>query len=130
MTSFIIVLIILIAVVLILVVLAQNSKGGGLTPGMSGASQVMGARRATDWIEKATWILASALFVLSVGVNVFIGQDTAANRILSPNVEKAKSEMSVPSLPSLPTGDTLSAPASELSLPEEAPAENEDQDNN
>ncbi|GAB4341818.1 MAG: hypothetical protein OHK0038_21570 [Flammeovirgaceae bacterium] len=76
MLYFIMSLILFVAVLLVLVVLAQNSKGGGLAAGMGGASQVIGTRRTTDWIEKATWVLAIALFVLCLGLNTVI--DTVA----------------------------------------------------
>ncbi len=58
--------IIVVCVLLILVVLVQNSKGGGISSNFSAANQIMGARRGTDFIEKATWTLAIALLVLSL----------------------------------------------------------------
>lgn len=67
------ILIILICVVLTLVVLIQNPKGGGLSAAFGGGgSQVMGVRRTTDFLEKATWYLAIALIVLSIGSSSFI----------------------------------------------------------
>jgi preprotein translocase subunit SecG len=73
-------LILLVCVLLVLVVLAQNSKGGGLTAGMSGASQIMGAKRTTDWIENATWVLAVSLFVLCIGYQFAQPKATAAQQ--------------------------------------------------
>lgn len=67
---FVVFLIVLVCVLLVVVILAQNSKGGGLTAGMGGASQIMGARRTTDWIEKATWGLAGALLVFSLSMHI------------------------------------------------------------
>ena len=58
--------IIVVSVLLILVVLIQNSKGGGISSNFSAANQIMGARRGTDVIEKATWTLAILLLVLSL----------------------------------------------------------------
>ncbi|MGB0523580.1 MAG: preprotein translocase subunit SecG [Flammeovirgaceae bacterium] len=78
MSLFIVFLIVLVCVLLVIVILAQNSKGGGLTAGMGNASQIMGTRRTTDITEKATWILASALFVLCLTMNV-ITSDTQSN---------------------------------------------------
>ena len=69
---FIVFLIVLVCVLLVVVVLAQNAKGGGLATGMGGASQVMGSRRTADITEKATWILASTLFVLCLTMNVVV----------------------------------------------------------
>src|SRR5687768_5979311 len=61
----IIILIILVCAVLIASVLIQNPKGGGLSASFGGmGNQVMGARKATDFIEKTTWVLAVSLLVL------------------------------------------------------------------
>lgn len=57
-------LILIVSILLILVVLVQNSKGGGLASGFSSNNQIMGVRRTTDFLEKATWGLAGALLVL------------------------------------------------------------------
>ena len=61
------VLIAIIAFLLIIAVLVQNPKGGGIdsTYG-SGANQMFGAARSADAIEKITWYLAAALFVLCI----------------------------------------------------------------
>ncbi len=59
--------IILIASVLLVgVVLVQNSKGGGLASGFASQNQIMGVRKTTDFIEKATWTLVAVVIVLSV----------------------------------------------------------------
>ena len=73
----------LVCILLVIVVLAQNSKGGGLVAGMGGATQLMGTRRATDWIEKATWVLGTVLVVLCLGVNAYVmsGTDQSNNGI-------------------------------------------------
>ncbi|MGN0230334.1 MAG: preprotein translocase subunit SecG, partial [Muribaculaceae bacterium] len=57
MYAFIIVLIILASILLIGVVLIQKSKGGGLASGFASGNQMMGVRKTTDFIEKATWTL-------------------------------------------------------------------------
>jgi len=51
---------------LILVVLVQNSKGGGLASNFSSSNQIMGVRKTTDLLEKATWGFAIALLALSL----------------------------------------------------------------
>lgn len=67
MLSTITVLIAIVSVLLVLVVLMQNSKGGGLDPTFGGqAQQLFGAARSTDFIEKATWVLAGLLIVLCI----------------------------------------------------------------
>ncbi|PWJ44461.1 preprotein translocase subunit SecG [Sediminitomix flava] len=112
MTTFIIAVIIVIAVLLVLVVLAQDSKGGGLT-GMGGATQMIGARRTMDGIEKATWVLAALMMVLSVGVNMFIDPTESGNVNVSNTIE------------------SVEAPATSLEVPttgEETPAGESTQD--
>ena len=61
-----IILIIIAALLLTLVVLVQNSKGGGLAAGFQSSNQIMGVRKTTDFLEKATWGLACFMIVLSV----------------------------------------------------------------
>lgn len=67
MGTLITVLIIIVCALLAIVILIQNSKGGGLSSGLSSSNQVMGVRRTTDFLEKATYGLAIALLVLSLG---------------------------------------------------------------
>ncbi|MBB6461057.1 preprotein translocase subunit SecG [Flammeovirga kamogawensis] len=113
MMYFFIILIIIIAVLLILVVLAQDSKGGGLTGDMGAASSsMMGARRASSWIENATWILIISLAVLSIGVNVFIPNDKTANVQTSSSIESAQEMPAPTTLPAQETpAETAPAPA-------------------
>src|ERR1041384_5977194 len=59
------ILMILVCMLLILVILVQNSKGGGIQSQFGAATQIMGVRRGTEFIEKATWGLAITLTVLS-----------------------------------------------------------------
>ena len=72
MYTFIIVIIFIVCALLILLVLVQNSKGGGLSSSFSSSNQVMGVRRTTDFLEKATWFLAIALVVLAIGSTAFL----------------------------------------------------------
>lgn len=62
------VLIALVCLLLMGAVLIQNPKGGGVdsTFGGSQANQMFGAAKSTDFIEKVTWGLAIALFVLCI----------------------------------------------------------------
>jgi len=60
------VLIIIVCVLLVLVVLVQNPKGGGLSSGFTGAGQVMGVKKTSEFIEKLTWGLVCSLVVLCV----------------------------------------------------------------
>ena len=69
---FISILILIASILLILIVLIQNSKGGGLASGFSSSNQIMGVRKTTDFLEKATWSLAGAVIVLSIVITAFI----------------------------------------------------------
>ena len=74
MLSTLAVLIALVSVLLMLAVLIQNPKGGGIDPTFGGqAQQLFGAARSTDFIEKATWVLAGALIVLCVAAALMVG---------------------------------------------------------
>jgi preprotein translocase subunit SecG len=56
----------------------QNSKGGGLDPNFGGqAQQLFGAARSTDFIEKATWVLAGLLMLLCVAAVLSVGGGAA-----------------------------------------------------
>lgn len=72
MYTLLMVIIFIVCILLVLLVLVQNSKGGGLASSFSSSNQVMGVRRTTDFLEKATWILAVALVVLSIGATGFL----------------------------------------------------------
>jgi len=79
MSTFIIALIVIVGVLLGLVILVQNPKGGGLATGFSGAHQIGGVQRTTDFLEKSTWYLTIALFVLCLLSAKFFSGGSAAN---------------------------------------------------
>lgn len=60
------VLILITCILLVLIVLVQNAKGGGLASNFSASNQVMGVRKTTDFLEKATWTLAIVLLGLTL----------------------------------------------------------------
>jgi preprotein translocase subunit SecG len=76
------ILIIITSILLVLVVLAQNPKGGGLSSSFAGGAgnQIMGAKKTTDFLEKATWTLAIALISLSL-LSSAIPKDNAMNSV-------------------------------------------------
>jgi len=78
MYQLIIVLIVIAAIILIFFVVIQNSKGGGLAAGFSSSNQVMGVRKTTDFLEKATWSLAGTIVVLSIVASLFIPRKSAS----------------------------------------------------
>ncbi|MBK8653428.1 MAG: preprotein translocase subunit SecG [Haliscomenobacter sp.] len=71
------ILIAFISLMLIVVVLIQNSKGGGVdaTLGGSQANQLFGAAKSADFIEKLTWYLAAALFILCIIATMIVGSN-------------------------------------------------------
>ena len=81
------VLIIIASILLTLIVLVQNSKGGGLASNFSSSNQVMGVRKTSDFLEKATWTLAISLVILSLVATMTIPRGGI--------VEKSKIEQQV-----------------------------------
>jgi|688.fasta_scaffold304346_2 preprotein translocase subunit SecG len=71
MGAFIIILIVIVGILLSLVILVQNPKGGGLASGFTGASQIGGVQKTADFLEKSTWYLTAALFVLCLAAAKF-----------------------------------------------------------
>src|ERR1700750_1829233 len=64
------VIVIIVCVLLGIIVLIQNPKGGGLSSNFSSSSQLLGVQKTGDILEKGTWVLAIALMVLSLAINV------------------------------------------------------------
>ncbi|MGB5941282.1 MAG: preprotein translocase subunit SecG [Leeuwenhoekiella sp.] len=73
-------LIIIVAFLLVVVIMVQNPKGGGLSSsfGGGGTQQVGGVKKTTDFLDKSTWGLATALLVLILISNVTIFGDTTS----------------------------------------------------
>ena len=87
MITFLTVVILIVCFLLGAVILVQNPKGGGLATGFQGASQIGGVQRTTNFLEKATWTLAVALFVLCILVGSFAGNgslDVGIDESLAP----------------------------------------------
>ena len=103
------ILIIITSILLVLVVLVQNPKGGGLSSTFGGGgNQIMGAKKTTDFLEKATWYLAIALLVLSLFSNVisFGGDNTNGDQsIAKEQIENAT--IPAQAIPDLPQIETL-----------------------
>lgn len=93
-TTFLIVLILVACVLLVLVVLAQNAKGGGLAAGAAGAGQIMGAKRAVDFLEKLTWGLGITIFVLALTANII--KPEMSSGLDSPNIESTSGVSTTP----------------------------------
>ncbi len=119
---FLTILILLAALLLIFIVLVQNSKGGGLASGFSASNQVMGVRKTTDFLEKATWALAGIIIVLSVATVAFVSDNKDAEK---KSIIKEEVQNAVPVDPNLvsPNFNEEAAPAAQQKAPaQEAPA--------
>ena len=68
----IIVLVIIVSILMCGIVLIQESKGGGLASSFASSNQIMGVRKTTDFLEKATWCLAATMVVLSILSAAFV----------------------------------------------------------
>ena len=81
---FLIVVITLIALMMAIAVLLQSGKGGGLAGIASGGqtTQILGARQAPDFLEKATWTLGTAFIVLCILANFFASPGEAQRSVI------------------------------------------------
>jgi preprotein translocase subunit SecG len=91
-------LILAVCILLVLVVLVQNSKGGGLAANFTGSQQVMGVRRTTDFLEKATWTLAAIVLALSFvsTASIHSGSDAVEESAIKAQVENAGDPVATP----------------------------------
>jgi len=82
MFTVIVILIILLCILLTLVVLAQAAKGNGLAGGLAAPGSVgtmFGVRRASDFLTKATIVIAGAFVLLTLIANrVFLPSSSGA----------------------------------------------------
>ncbi|MFA7687757.1 MAG: preprotein translocase subunit SecG [Moheibacter sp.] len=80
---FLMVVIIVVCVLITLVILSQNPKGGGLssTFGGSGGGQMFGVQRTNEFLDKATWTLASIIVILIITANVLQENPYAASTL-------------------------------------------------
>lgn len=78
---FCVILIVLVSVLMCMIVLIQNSKGGGLAAGFSSSNQIMGVRKTTDFLEKATWTLAALMVAISIVAAYSLPQKSAGTTL-------------------------------------------------
>ena len=80
MITFLIILLIIFCVALGLFVLIQNPKGGGVDANFGGqaANQIFGASNSIDFVEKLTWGLAAALFILCIIAAIVVNNSGGA----------------------------------------------------
>lgn len=98
------VLIFIICVLLILIVLVQNSKGGGLASSFASSNQIMGVRKTTDFLEKATWTLAGGMMILCVLATFFIprGENAVKSAIQEQIEAQPVQQQTIPTFPTNP----------------------------
>ncbi|HPN71450.1 MAG: preprotein translocase subunit SecG [Saprospiraceae bacterium] len=79
MVNFLTIIIAINCILLMGVVLIQNPKGGGVDSTFGGgtANNLFGASKSTDLIEKITWGLAIALFVLCIITAIIVSGGSA-----------------------------------------------------
>lgn len=103
-----IVLVLIASLLLVLAVLVQSPKSG-MAANFGASNQVMGVRQTTDFLEKLTWSMAVAIFVLSLLAT--LAMDT------KPAQSPAAAEASV-------LVEEMAAPAEDVVVPQvEVPAE-------
>ncbi|MBO4984571.1 MAG: preprotein translocase subunit SecG [Bacteroides sp.] len=109
-----IILMLIASVLMCFIVLIQNSKGGGLASGFASSNQIMGVRKTTDFLEKATWSLAAAMVVFSVVAAYTLPTtvEKEGNIILEQaQKEEATNPYNMPLGTSAPQAETPAAPA-------------------
>jgi preprotein translocase subunit SecG len=105
MYQFVSILVILVSVLLILIVLVQNSKGGGLASNFSASNQVMGVRKTSDFLEKATWTLAIGLLVLSLVAVMVLPKGQMGGAEIDEKLNTLPAQQEVPAFPAPAQGD-------------------------
>lgn len=119
MYTLIIVLAIIASILMVLIVVVQNSKGGGLASNFAAPTQFMGVKKTADFLEKATWVLAISLFVLSLAGSMAIprGERSAARSQIEEQIRNAPD-------PNAATGFPTTAPQGGGNQPAPAPTTN------
>lgn len=125
MTAVFTILIVIASIILILVVLVQKSKGGGLSSGFASSNAIMGVRKTTDFIEKATWGLASFIIVLSIACVMI-----QPKRTLAPSTQVTTPTPAAPAdaTTDFSTGAPLAPPTAAPTAPQ-IPADNQENNN-
>jgi len=108
MYTLIIVLIFIVCLLLVMIVLVQNSKGGGLASNFQSSNQIMGVRKTADFLEKATWVLAGALLLLSIlgSASVPRASEEGGQSRVQRQIESAIDPNQVPNFPTSAPADT------------------------
>ena len=73
MLSIILIIGLIAAILVIVIVLIQNPKGGGLAANFSSSTQIFGAQRTSEGVEKLTWIFAAIIMLVSLVASSYNG---------------------------------------------------------
>ena len=117
------VLILIASIALVLLVIVQKSKGGGLASPFASTNNIMGVRKTTDVLEKATWWLFGIVAVLCIASDA----DSKTQQVLEQNAAKGAAPTALPALgggaaPQQGAPAAAPAPATEAPAPAAAPA--------
>ena len=116
------VLIVIVCILLILIVLVQNSKGGGLASSFAASNQIMGVRKTTDFLEKATWTLAGAMLLLCVIAALAIPRDEVGGKsAIQEQVQNAPANQVIPSFTTQPQNNDNGTTSGGETTPTEEP---------
>jgi preprotein translocase subunit SecG len=77
------------AVLLVLIILMQNPKGG-INSQLGASANVMGVKKTTDVLEKATWILAAVVLLSSIAATKFSDSKGGSKATLDANFKEAQ----------------------------------------
>ena len=84
------ILIMIASVLLIIIIMAQNPKGGGLSGTFGGTSSAQfGVQRTNDFMEKATWTLASTIVILILLSVILTGKPSTSAQQSPVKTERA-----------------------------------------
>ena len=98
MFTIITIIVVIASILLVGIVLVQNSKGGGLASSFQTQIQIMGVKKTTDFVEKATWVLVLIVVLFSIASAAFYPRTSA---IEESQLKTQVEEM----LPSAPAAD-------------------------
>lgn len=115
-------LIAIVSVLLVGAVLLQSGKGDGLAGmGASTSQQILGARQAPDFIQKATWALGSTLLFLCL-LTGFVVERPGQRGPVSAPTQAAPAPAATPATPGASNGTATPAPAGNAAPAASAPA--------
>ena len=123
-----VILMVIAALLMCFIVLIQNSKGGGLASGFSSSNAIMGVRKTTDFLEKATWGLAIFMVIMSIATAYVVPHSSAVKDAVLEQAQKEQqtNPYNLPAGTAAPQTDATapaeSAPATEIPAPAETPA--------